>query len=167
MKLPSNRNNTWFLWRWMHVESCWMRKLFTMKCTQKVWYELHQLFGIYECYGMMCIFCINRVCCVMNVIDSWATTFRFSSPWWCCWFMGVNRIWRNDCGTVIVHSVCCVGTDDVQRKALFTFLRRWPSVESALGATWQQVHRLLQPYDVTQDTAKTLLRFCGQYAAVN
>jgi len=50
---------------------------------------------------------------------------------------------------------------ETQRAALLEFLRRWPSVESALGATWQQVHRRLESFGVTPDTAKTLLRFCG------
>lgn len=63
--------------------------------------------------------------------------------------------------------LCCFcllydGAGDVQCQALTQFLQRWPSVESALGATWQQVHRTLEPYGVTPDTAKTLLRFCGQ-----
>lgn len=52
----------------------------------------------------------------------------------------------------------------MQRAGLMEFLKRWPSVESALGATWQQVHLGLESFGVTQDTARTLLRFCGQYA---
>ena len=70
---------------------------------------------------------------------------------------------------VFIGQLCyfCVlhgNAGDKQRKALSQFLQKWPSVESALGATWQEVHRRLEPYGVTPDTAKTLLRFCGQCA---
>jgi len=60
----------------------------------------------------------------------------------------------------------CVGVGDVERQALSEFFKSWPSVESALGATWQQVHRRLELYGIAPDTAKTLLRFCGECVCV-
>jgi len=56
---------------------------------------------------------------------------------------------------------CCIDAGEAQRAGLMEFLGRWPSVESALGATWQQIHTRLESYGVTPDMAKTLLRFCG------
>jgi len=58
--------------------------------------------------------------------------------------------------------MCYTGAEELQRKALSEFLHTWSSVESALGATWQQIHRRLQPYGITADTVKTLLQFCGE-----
>jgi len=70
------------------------------------------------------------------------------------------------CYWATVYLCCCVlhgNAGDTERNALSQFLENWPSVESALGATWPQVHSKLAPYGVTPDTAKTLLRFCGQF----
>jgi len=61
----------------------------------------------------------------------------------------------------------CCSAGDMERNALTQFLVNWPSVESALGATWPQVHDRLERYGVTPDTAKTLLRFCGQFPPLN
>jgi len=59
------------------------------------------------------------------------------------------------------------GQDEKTRKAMWKFFKTWPSVEDALGATWQQVYRVLQPFAVEEEICKTLLKFCEEYLTKN
>ena len=49
---------------------------------------------------------------------------------------------------------------------LWEFFRHWPTVESALASTWQQVFKRLESFGVSEELAKTLVRFSGSCFAM-